>query len=207
MFAVMLGRLRQLSAVNFRRVLAEPGNNGGVKTFNAIFPGIAAQGGKRLFAKLLVAPSCLQLHNHRRFAANRCKHFVKQRNFLFGSTKAQFQKLGIIQFVHALGNAANTIQRVVMKNNHLPVAGELNVQLHTVSGFHRFGKRGKRIFGNALVLLVKPAVGKVFAVKRRFFLVIRTGRSKNNEYSRTQNGKNNQNNPNPHKLSISVNGF
>ena len=207
-FAVIFRRLRQLAAVNIRRVFAKPGNDRGVKTFYAGFARVGAQGCKRFFAKFPVSRSGFQLHDDRRFAGNGCKHLVKQRDLLFGSAEAQFLQFGKVQFVHPLGNAANTFQGVVMENNDLPVAGELNVKLHPVAVLHRAGKRGKRIFGNALVLLVQPAMGNVFAVKRGFFLFTGTCRRKNKNRKQKQKRSKNDENDNPGLHgSISVNGF
>ena len=78
-----------------------------------------------------------------------------------------FQLL-IAQLIHPGVYAADPLQRVVVKDHHLSVLGELDVQLHAVARLCGQLKGLQGVFRDAFIPVVQAPVGKVHAHKGGF---------------------------------------
>ena len=79
--------------------------------------------------------------------------------------KAKLTKLCKGQFVYPSVNTAHSAEGCIMEDNRDPVGGKLDVQFNSVSGIYCSLKGGKGVFGNLMVIIMQPPVGKKCAEK------------------------------------------
>ena len=160
-----LGRPRQLAAQQVRRVFFEPAHDAGVKALDTVGAVIGAHQRQALFTELGVARPGLELDDKGRAPRHHREHLGQQGDALVGAAKAHAAQLLQRERVHPPVYAADPVQRVVVKDHHLAVFGQLDIQLDAVARLRRQPERGEAVLRHRLVPRVQPAVRVVAAVK------------------------------------------
>ena len=84
---------------------------------------------------------------------------------LFRIYKGKLTKLCKGQFVYPSVDTAHSAEGRIMEDNRDPVGRKLDIQFDPVSGIYCSLKGGKGVFGNLMVIIMQPPVGKKCAEK------------------------------------------
>ena len=149
-------------------VAAKPGHDHGVEALNADLSPVIGQELIGFFAQLPVSFAVFQLHDQRPSAPDGVQNLGKQRDRMLRAAEPELFQLLIAQLIHPGVYAADPLQRVVVKDHHLSVFGELDVQLYAVARLCSQFKGLQGVFRDAFIPAVQAPVGKVHAHKGGF---------------------------------------